>query len=156
MLLLLVGLSVAACGWQLRGAGGASLEGAGVRIVDNAGSSSLRRAAERGVEGAGGRVVESAGADDLILTLYGEGDSRSTLSVDAQGRVTEYELTYTLEYSVTDARGETRVSRQSLQTSRAYPHNEDQPEVSRQRRDDLREELRGDAVRLLMLRLQTL
>lgn len=146
--------ALTACGWTLRGSGGASLDGRGVQVVDNAGSSALRRSVERSVEGAGGRVVDQAREDDLVITLYGEGDSQRTLSVGSDGEVTENEVTYNFQYSVSDARGETVLSRQRMQSSRAYP--KDNPEQARRRRQELVEELREDAVRLMLLRVQIL
>ena len=161
LLLRLVAVSVVAaalgaCGWQLRGAGGATLDGRAVQVVDRAGSADLMPEVRRGVESAGGRYVGSAAAADLVLVLHGEGDRREVLSVGTDGEISEYELQYRLEYSVQRPDGEQLVGRQSLQTRRAYPHDPADAEAGRVLERELLAELRADAVRLMMFRLQVL
>ena len=148
--------ALAACGWQLRGAGGASLDGRAVQVVDRAGSADLMVEVRRGVESAGGRYVESVAAADLVLVLHGEGDSREVLSVGTDGEIREYELRYRLEYSVQQPDGEQLVGRQSLRTNRAYPYDPAAAEAGRALERELLAELRADAVRPMMFRLQVL
>ena len=153
---MVLAAALAACGWQLRGAGGATLDGRAVYVSDQAGSADLRVETWRGVESAGGRVVESAGEADLVLVLHGEGDSRQVMSVGPDGEVREYELLYHVEYSVRRPDGEQLLDRQSLRASRAYSYDAADPEAGRTLERELLLELRASAVRLMMFRLQVI
>ncbi|MBK5936686.1 MAG: LPS assembly lipoprotein LptE [Halorhodospira halophila] len=150
-------LALSACGWQLRGApGGISLDDRVIQVVDEAGSSELRREVRRAIEGGGGQYTESAAGAEWVLTLHGRGSSRDTASVGAGGDVLDYRLTYTIDYSVVDAEGETRIQRTSLDAQRTFADPDGGADERRAREAELEEELRADAVRLLMLRLQAL
>ncbi|WP_041595180.1 LPS assembly lipoprotein LptE [Halorhodospira halophila] len=150
-------LALSACGWQLRGApGGISLDGQVIQVVDEAGSSELRREVRRGIQGAGGQYTEGAADADWVLTLHGRGSSRDTASVGADGDVQDYRLTYTIDYSVAGGDGETRIQRTSLDAQRTFADPAGGADERRAREAELEEELRADAVRLLMLRLQAL
>ncbi|MFW6380174.1 MAG: LPS assembly lipoprotein LptE [Halorhodospira sp.] len=145
------------CGWRLRGApGGASLEGRALQVRDQAGSPELRRAVRRGIEGAGGREVEDLAAADWVLTLHGHGRSRRKGQVGTDGEVVDYELTYTVTYSVASHEGETLLRRQSLEAQRTFAEPAGGADARRAREEELEAELRAEAVRLMMLRLQTL
>ncbi len=150
-------LALSACGWQLRGApGGVSLDEQRIQVVDEAGSSALRREVRRAIQGAGGQYTESAAEADWVLTLHGRGSSRETASVGADGDVLDYRLTYSIDYSVADADGETRIQRTSLDAQRTFADPAGGADERRARESELEDELRADAVRLLMLRLQAL
>lgn len=152
----LLALALSACGWQLRGTGGAvSLDDRAIHLIDEAGSAELRREVRAAVEGGGGTVADAAAEADWVLTLHGRGTSRETASVGADGEVRDYRLTYTLQYSLADGAGETLLPRQSLDAERTFAAP-DSTDARRAREAELESELRADAVRLMMLRLQAL
>ncbi len=153
---LVLALGIAACGWQLRGAeGGISLDGRVIQVVDNAGSADLRRAVRRGIEQAGGRYTEDPDEADWVLTLHGRGTERETGAVGAGGDAEDYRLTYRVDYSLGEPVGEELLGRQSIEAERRFAEPEGGADARRAREEQLEDELRMDAVRLLMLRLQT-
>ncbi len=147
--------ALSACGWQLRGgAGGLSLDGQAVQVVDEAGSAALRRAVRSGIEGAGGRLVSGPEAADLVLTLHGQGSSREAVSVGDSDGDREYRLRYRIDYSVREPGGEALISREPARAERRY--TEEGAAERRSREAELEGELRDEAVQMLMLRLQAL
>ncbi len=145
------------CGWRLRGSsGGISLGGRLIQVRNRTGSAALRRAVRQAIEGSGGRYTEASGEADWVLTLHGSERSRETASVDADGEVLDYRLTYVLDYSLAEAEGERLIARQSLEAERTFVDPAGGADARRAREDELAAELRAEVVRLLMLRLQTL
>ncbi|WP_200192000.1 LPS assembly lipoprotein LptE [Halorhodospira abdelmalekii] len=146
-----------ACGWQLRGSGaGASLDGQGVYLADEVGSASLYSEARRAIELAGGRYVSSRGEADWVLTLHDQERERETGAVGVGGDAQDYRLYYRIDYSVSAVDGERRLSRQRFESSRTFAEPAGGADARRQREDELEEELRRDALRMILLRIQAL
>lgn len=154
---LLCGLMLSACGWQLRGSSaGLSLEGQGIYVVDSIGNSGLRRAMRQGIQGADGRQVESRERADLILTLHSSRSEREIGSVDMGGEIQDYRLTYSVKYSVEDDAGNLLVESQSANARRTFAEMGGGADQRQTREDDVEQELMGDVARMILLRLQSL
>ncbi|MCG5548098.1 LPS assembly lipoprotein LptE [Halorhodospira halochloris] len=154
---VLLGLVVSACGWQLRGSpGGISLAGQGLYVIDDIGSSDLRRAVRRGIEGAGGRQVESRNEADLVVILHTRSSDRETAAVGVGGDAEEYRLEYRVSYSVEDSAGDVLIDRQAANAMRTFAEVEGGADQRRRREDDIEEELRDEVARMIMLRLQVI
>ncbi len=152
----LLALAISGCGWQLRGASGTtSLDGQAVQVANETGSAALGEEVREAVTSAGGHYSEGGSKADWVLTLYDQRMESETAAVGADGEVQDYRLTYTLEYGLEGAEGGARVERDSVAVERSLPAPGN-PNERQAREQALKTELRTDAVRLMMLRLQAL
>lgn len=152
LLLCLLAFSLAACGWQLRGAG-ASLEGRTI-YVQSAISGDMPLRVKRGLQLTGAEVTDSAEAAEAVLVLAGERLQRRAASLSASARVQEYELSYTLSFSLQSAEGKTILSRQDIGVAQVYRHDRTDVLGSQSQADVVAERLRQDTLRLLLPRVQ--
>lgn len=98
-ILLLLGLAVSACGWQLRGSpllfdlGSVDVRGGSFDIHDLL------------VEALESSKVEVHDSGEFQLRLSNERFDRRTVAVDAQGRAAETELDYHISWALLEANG---------------------------------------------------
>lgn len=156
ILVLLLALVTAACGWQLRGAAGGGFAGVAIALEGAAGNRLLNEIAVE-LERLDASVVASAAQADWVVEVSAPDRSRRTVATDAQGFASEYELRYRLSFSLrpggmaaADAVGG---ERQTVQTSAAYRANTDNLQAQEAEEEVLTRELREDAIRLLLARI---
>ncbi|MBL4571261.1 MAG: hypothetical protein JKY21_08965 [Alcanivorax sp.] len=115
-LLLMLGLSLSACGWQLRGTTSTpSMES----LTVTGASTELRYTLEDELEDQGVLVHNEA---PYILVIDDEDWMRRTSAVDAQGRQAEIELRYTLRWHIKDRKsGALLTTPQRMMTLRNLP-----------------------------------
>jgi len=125
--LLILSLTLPACGFRLRGA--VDLPPAMEHAVAEgvAQYSALGEALARSWQQSGGKLDFDADAEPARtrLTITRDDMSRRTLSVDSAGRPNEYQLTYKVDFRLTDASGEPLLESQSVSVNRAYQFNAD-------------------------------
>ena len=152
--LLLTVVLCAACGFQLRGdiALPPWLESAYIQSEARHGevAEELRRA----LRAAGATVVERPQQASAVIRIEGEQSRRRILSVGSDGRPSEYELSYSLSYSVQDPAGELQRRPQTVTEKRAYTFDEVDVLGKSTERDQLWRELRRQAVTAVLTRLR--
>lgn len=106
--LLTVGLllSLAACGFHLRGAVDLPQAARNVYFDGFSRDSTLGIALERQVLRNGGQVLESPLSPSLGVAVVRDETLRNVLSVDASGKANEYELSYIVQFHIVSAQGE--------------------------------------------------
>lgn len=155
LLLIVLLLAVAACGWRLRGQGsGASLEGIALFVDASAIEADVRTPVERGIRAAGAELAASPAAADAVLVLLDETVQRRAVSISAEARVQEYELAYGLRYRLDTSAGEPLITPETVQAADVYRYDPNNVLGTQSRADNLTERLRQDAARLLLLRAQ--
>lgn len=147
---------VSACGFQLRGTGGATLpaELNVLRVSVPGGPAypplmaEMRNALQ---SQAGARLVDTPGVPTLML--LDEGIESQVLAIDSTGKVSQYLLNYRLTFALTDAAGGELLGAQSVKLQREYSF--DKLSVLAKEREDefLRREMRRDAVQQVLRRL---
>ena len=149
---LLLGL-VSGCGFQLRGS--ADLKGLKSVRIDS-GSELLREELTVFLEDGGVILVEDKKLPvDGVLRAYEEAYERRVLSVDSNtGKAREYELAYSVEFNLTDAKGKTLVPGQAVRLVRDFVFDEDAVIGKSREEDVLRRELRRDGAQQILRRLQ--
>lgn len=158
--LILAGLLLAGCGFQLRGAGNyqmpASLSTLRVTVAGSqAANDPLRLAMEDALRvQAGVSIVQTADAPTLVITH--ENVDSQTLSVDASGKVAEYLLRYEIGFAVADAAGGELAPPQTLRLQRDYRFNPLNVLAKEQEEANLKRELRRDALSQIVRRLSRL
>lgn len=149
-------LVVAACGWQLRGAGGGGFEGVSVAIGGSIDNRFSNRLAER-LRGLDATVVEQAADARVVIEIIEASSRRRTVATDADGFASEYELRYQIRFSLR-AGGragpdQATISSQTVRTSASYPADPGNLQGRDADEEDLRRDLRDDALQLLLSRV---
>lgn len=155
LILLSVLFSVQGCGWRLRGSMDVSLHLPPV-YLEVSGSQQLQRELKRSLKVSGIQLTESRDAAELILNVTREGEDRRASSVDRSGKISEYELLYTLEFKVMDKQGAERLPLQEITQQRTYSFSEQDVLAKGDEQTRLFETMRLQSVRALVLRLQGL
>jgi len=150
---LLLTALVAGCGWHLRGAGSASLDGKSIAVVPDMGEGDLARSVRRELSRLGATPVKKGAGAYRLLTLVDEGVSRKTIATDNRGRATAYELTYRLTFSIADGEGQTLLDRQTVTADGTYQAQPLDTLAEQSQRDRLTRDLREEAVTLMLSRL---
>lgn len=152
---MLLMLALSACGFQLRGAGGATLPAELSVMRVTAGGPAypamlveMRNALQ---SQAGVRLVDTPGVP--TLTLLAESADSQVLAIDSTGKVSNYLLNYSLTFALADAAGQELLGPQSVKLQREYSF--DKLSVLAKEKEDefLRREMRGDAVQQILRRL---
>jgi len=145
-------LVFAGCGFELRGS--VDLPD-NVRTVHVAAPSELRHDILTLLESDGLTASASSAEADASITVTSERFSRRVLSVDpTTGKEREFELAYTLAFAVTRGDGTTVIENDSVNLLRDYVFNPEAVIGNSREEDLLREEMRRDAARQLMRRVE--
>ncbi len=153
LILSLLGL-LTACGFHLRGSVTLPEVMARTHIagVDRYGA--LAREVEASLTAGGAQRVETAAEATARLVISREGAERRVLSVDASGKVSEYELYYQLVFSLYSAEGKTLLVDESVSLSRDFAFDADNVLGKGEEEELLRGELMRGAVRQMFQRLR--
>ena len=124
-ILLILSLLAAGCGFQLRGAGGATDVDLGAMLVQSSGNGQIAAAVRAQLRLAEVALVENAAEAELILSLQGEHFDRTVQSVAPDtGKVEEYLLTLGVSLSLTDRDSRALLATEHVSASRDYPFDE--------------------------------
>lgn len=154
LLVIALMLTLAACGWRLRGQGVGSLEGVSLFVDMAIAEAAVRTPIVRGIRAAGGTLTEAPGQADAVLVLLGETIQQRPVSISAQARAQEYELAYGLRYRLETAAGQVLIPDEAVQVSEVYRYDSRNVLSTQARAATVTERLRQDAVRLLLPRVE--
>jgi LPS-assembly lipoprotein len=145
-----------ACGFHLRGAGdGGALAVDGLYVDQGKASAQLVTVLSRAATTAGATVTDNRETAKLVVTLQGEQRDRRVLSVGTGGKVQEYELHYAVRFAATDGTGRTLLEAQTISLVRDLTFSDAQVLAKGNEEDRLYEDMRRDAVRQIILRLNS-
>ncbi len=152
----LVALSclLSACGFQLRGSGGSSLPESWytMHLVTGNPNSELSREIESSFSASGINWVEREAANYIIRVGPEKFDQRN-LSINAQARAAEFELTLSTAFSVLDAQGATIMKQSEVSVLRQMENDPRNVVGKAEETRILRGEMRSDMVRQMMRRI---
>ena len=149
-LTLFSALPLAGCGFQLRGARAIPYSSIYVDAPRDSGagkqlSSALRH---QGIV-----LADSAQTAEVMLKLSQERLDRTILSLSGGGRVREYRLTYTLNYSLTGKDGREIFPDASIQLTRDFTYDDNQYLAKTAEENFLNRDLQDEAVQQILRRL---
>ena len=154
---LLLGAVLSACGFQLRGRTPLPPELGQVFIQVESDYEVLEppivAALRRSLRARGALVVRKAREASSALVIQRLDNTRRILSVGADGKAIEYELTTTVRYVLQDA-GVNRIPPQSLSITRDYLFNSDAVLATEAEERKLREVMQAELAELMLLRLE--
>lgn len=148
-------LLLAGCGFQLQGALEVTDELQQTYISTEDEYSEFYRELRRQLEGNGIEVVDSSVDATATLTVHVDDTGQRVLSVSARNVPTEYEVFYSIEYSVTS--GETTMQpRQFITMTRDYTYDSTLVLGKAEEEQLLREAIAADLVRVVLKQLGSL
>ncbi|MES2316426.1 MAG: LPS assembly lipoprotein LptE [Pseudomonadota bacterium] len=151
-LALLAGLS--ACGFQLRGSGSAYNMPFKSIYLAFPETSSLGTELRRNLRGSDKvEVVSDASKAEAQFEVLSENRSKAILSLNSQGRVREYMLTYTLVFRVRDAKGAEVLGATEISLKRPLTFNESQVLAKESEEALLYRDMQTDLVQQILRRL---
>lgn len=119
--LLILIMLTASCGFHLRGSQTATVTGISSIAITNTTASETASAVTVQLEASGSTIVTVADKPEYYLQLSDQVINKSVLSVSPiTGKVTEYQLTLTVNMSVTDANQAGLLTGQSIRVTRDY------------------------------------
>lgn len=150
--LLCVVLSLAACGFQLRGQYNFDFDRILLLGLEK---TEMRRNMDLQLQMLHLNVNPSEGAP-LKLTLKKETRDRSIVTFNASGRALEVRLTYTLTYEVIDKNGDPLIAASELTQRRELTYSDDQALGKEAEESQLYTEMQRDIARQISARLAAL
>jgi len=151
-LLLPLLLVVTACGFQLRTAPQLPPEMARTYIDTKDRHSEFYRSLRRGLVEAGVDVVDSAADASAVFTVLNDDTDQRVLSVSARNVPREYEVFYTINYTVQTDTG-ILLAPQLQTATRDYTYDETKVLGKAQEEEQLRDALARDLVRIVLIQL---
>jgi LPS-assembly lipoprotein len=151
LILILAALAVHGCGFQLRGALDLSKDIAPLYIQQNS-AFELAREIKLLLEKNKIAVTEAPAGANAQLALLSENKKSRVLSVDANGRAREYQLTYTVNVAIKIR--QSKEVQDSISLSRSLLFDSDAVLAVTNESEILYRDMRKDAARLILLKLQ--
>lgn len=157
LMLLLVSCLIVleGCGFRLRGSTGGELALPPL-YIQSSGSNQFVSELRQALGNTETRVVSERSAAALIVGVGAEKLDRRVLTVDASGRVQEYELHYAVSFAVKDAAARSVLGSQTLSERRSFEFTGEDVLAKEMEETQLYQDMRRSAVQSAMRRLQTL
>ncbi len=146
-------LLLPACGFQLRG--GAQLPFNTIFVQAPPTSQfaiQLRRAVQAG---SSTRLTIAPEQAEVLLQILNEVQEKQILSLSGGGRVSEYLLRYRVSFRLTDSKNREHIPASEIMLQRDYSYNDSQALSAESEEAQLYRDMRNDAVRQLVRRLQS-
>jgi LPS-assembly lipoprotein len=154
-LILLAAVSLVACGFHLQGAFTAPAGMERTYIATSDRYSQFLREFEAELRAAGVELIDSASDATATFTISFDETSQRVLSVSARNVPTEYEVYYTLTYSL-DAGAKNLMPEQTLTLTRDYTYDSTLVLGKAREEELLREAIVKDVVGIVMKQISTL
>ena len=151
--LLVAILLLSACGFQLRGVTELPPTLKTVYLAAETAPADFRDELRAGLRSAGARLVEEPLEKGAVLKILQVSDDRRVLSVNSiTGKVQEYELFYSVRFSLTDGSGTELIRPQKVSLTRDFRFNETEVLGKSQEEAQLKREMRREVVQQLLRR----
>lgn len=151
--LLFLGLPLAGCGFQLRGASRVPYASVYVQAPDA--ESSLVRSLAQSLRENQVAPATTARDAEAVLVLSRENRTRTILALSGGGRVREYRLTYAVSYSLQDREGKIIYPESTIQLTRDFTYDDNLYLAKTAEESLLYRDLEEDAVQQIMRRLRS-
>ncbi|MCK4743019.1 MAG: hypothetical protein KAT25_04305 [Sulfuriflexus sp.] len=148
-------LLLSGCGFHLRGNIDLPAGLQQMHIDGAAKHSALGLELRRSLKTSGVNIVNDASSAQVILKVSSPSFKRRLLSVSGtSGKTTEYELTYTLNVSLVDRKGNVLLAPQTLRQLRDYTYDQNNVLGKGDEQSRLQADMQRDLVRQVLNRLQ--
>jgi LPS-assembly lipoprotein len=148
---LAVALSLAGCGFQLRGEQKLPFDTIFLNTPPNSAlGATLSRQIRSGTET---RTVAQASEATAVLEILGEARDKDILTLNAQGRAVEYKLIYRLRFRLHDGKGREYIGPTELRAQRDISINDSQVLSKESEETLLYRDMQTDLVQQLLRRI---
>jgi LPS-assembly lipoprotein len=153
--LLAAAFLLAGCGFHLQGSGSLPEGARKVYVVTADEVTPFAVELRRAIERSGGRLTSTAAQADMVVRIQRDRGGRRVLSVSARNTPQEYEIFYSIEYSV-DRGGKEVLEPQPLELIRNLSFDETQLLAKDREEIIIRESMAKDLALLVTRRLESL
>lgn len=154
--LLLVVLSLSACGFHLRGSFMLPAWMDKVYVQDLSPPNEITSYLRQALKTSGASITDSSGTATAVLLLGREKVSRRLLAASSGSRIKDYELRYEVPLTVRNKAGKVLTDEAMITVFRELVFDEAQVLAKTAEQDAMKREMMQDAVRQIMRRLQAL
>lgn len=156
LFIILTAILLSACGFQLRGSALRDSMPFKSIYVSIASASPINIELKRNLHAGDIIVTTDPKEAEVMMDVLSENKKREILSLNAQGRVREYRLTYTLRFRVRNSQGKIVLTPTTISQRRTLNYNESQAQAREVEQTDLYRDMQTDMVRQIMRRLAAL
>lgn len=160
LMLLICGLLLSACGFQLRGASSVTLppELTTLRVSMSGGRyPPLLIEMRNALLALGGvRLIDDMTTNVPLLQLHGEKSETQVLAIDSSGRISAYLINYRVAFSLSGADGKVLLPQQPIKLQREYTFDRLNVIATEKQSEFLQNEMRRDAAQQILRRLARL
>lgn len=142
-------LSLAGCGFQLRGSAALPFDSV---YIENAGPE-MGVELERAIRTTQTQVMPSAGEAQAVLQILSQGREQQILTLSGAGRVSEYRLIYRVGFRVHDKAGKDLIPPQQLDLQREVTYDASQTLAKESEIELLYRDMQTDAVQQILRRI---
>lgn len=153
---LALAATLAACGFHLRGSNGQYTMPFHSVYLGFSDTSALGSELRRNLRALDVDIVTDAAKAEAQFDVLAEVRNKTILSLNSQGRVREYQLTYTLIFKVRDAKGVELLAATEISLKRALQFNETQVLAKESEETLLYRDMQTDLVQQILRRLAAL
>ncbi len=150
---LLLAATVAGCGFHLRGSTPDSRLAFASVYVDAASGTPLWRELRGAVRSSGTQLATDPKAAEVTLRILNEAREKKILTLNAQGQVREFSLTYRVNFDVTGDAGKKLLPPQEIALQSLLSYSESQALAKEMEEKMTFDDLRRDAVSQIMRQL---
>jgi LPS-assembly lipoprotein len=154
-LVVIAALLLGACGWRMQGTARLPEVMSATYIDTTDTYSDFHRALRESLESSGVRLVGNRNDASAIVRIRKDTSGQRVLSVSARNKPEEYEVFYTVEYSVESQTGEL-IAPQALELTRDYSYDTTAVLAKQREQSILREALARDLAGLVTRRMASL
>lgn len=147
---LAAALAVAGCGFHLRGTAEVPFETLYVPNATSGIALDLKRNVQAGTQA---KVVDDAKQAEAILVFSAEGREKNILSLNAQGRVREFQLLYRVGFRMHDGKGGDYIPQTQIALTRDITFNDSDVLAKEAEEQLLFRDMQNDMVQQIMRRL---
>ena len=149
--ILLIAMSVASCGFGLRGQAALPFK---TLFIETTGYSLFANNLERAIQaGSETKVVQNRDEAEAILKILGEVQEKRILSLSSGGKVREFELRYKVAYRLTDRAGRDLAQPGQIELRRDLTYDDTQVLSKELEEQLLYRDMKTDAVQQMLRRL---
>lgn len=148
-IILLLMLSLSACGFHLRGSADLSFK----QVFIQGSTLSISRDLKHSLKANGIKVTDSTEQAELLLEIINEASEKRILSLSGGGLVREYELNYKVNFRTRATSDATWSPVQTVQVRRDFSYDDKVLLGKAEEEDRLNTDMRKDAVREILRRL---
>jgi len=152
---VLAAISLAACGFHLRGEVKLAPGLQRVVVTSSDPASPLKRSVEDAMKHAGATIATASGEGVGEIRMTGVGLQTLVGSVGANARVNEFNMVYHVDLEIVDGAGKTVLEKQPIEQTRSYTFDQTQAAGAGAQQDVIRREMERDMAQAVMRKIDS-